>query len=266
MLKVFQGARHADFFIEGGAPAALLIHGFPGTPAEMRPLAATLNAAGWTTRGLLLPGFGPQIDSLFQRQPQEWIDATAEALSALMVAHHPVVLIGYSMGAALAIHTAARLKPDRLILLAPFWQLGTRTQRMIFRLTKPLVRHIKPLRHANFNDPRLRHFLGQFLQDADLDDPAVQHLLRQTKVPVELFEHIQALGQQAYALAAQIDRPTLILQGRSDPAVKPALTRQLTERFTCPIAYAELDAQHHLIDPALPVWPHLERTVLDFVR
>ncbi len=66
-MKVFQGEQHADFLIERGEPAALLIHGFPGTPAEMLPLAPILNSAGWTTRGLLLPGFGAQIDSLFQR-------------------------------------------------------------------------------------------------------------------------------------------------------------------------------------------------------
>jgi hypothetical protein len=32
------------------------------------------------------------------------------------------------------------------------------------------------------------------------------------------------------------------------------------------ITYAELDAQHHLIDPALPQWPRLQQTVLDFLR
>ena len=44
-LKVFQGEHHADFLIERGEPAALLIHGFPGTPAEMRPLAPLLNVS-----------------------------------------------------------------------------------------------------------------------------------------------------------------------------------------------------------------------------
>jgi carboxylesterase len=266
MLKVFQGEHHADFLIECGAPAALLIHGFPGTPAEMRPLASTLNDAGWTTRGLLLPGFGAQIDSLFQRKSQDWIDAAVEALRSLQASHQPVVLIGYSMGAAIAIHAAARLKPDRLILLAPFWQLGTRGQRAIFRLTKPVVRHLRPFSRANFADPRLHRFLGQFLQDADLADPEVQQMIRRTKVPVDLFEQVYTLGQQAYHLAAQIDRPTLILQGRRDPVVTPRLTQQIMSRFDESISYVEIDAQHHLIDPALPDWPHLQQAVLDFVR
>ena len=267
MLKVFQGEPHTDFLIERGTPAALLIHGFPGTPAEMRPLASTLNAAGWTTRGLLLPGFGAQIDSLFQRHPQEWIDAAVMALQALKAAHQPVALIGYSLGAAISILTTSRIKPDRLILLAPFWKFGTRGQRAIFRITKPIVRHLKPLSRANFNDPRLRRFLSEFLQDADLDAPEVQQLLRQTTVPVDLFERIHALGQQAYTLAALIDRPTLILQGRHDPVVKPDFTRRLMDRIDEEmITYGEIDAQHHLIDPALPDWPRLQQAVLDFVR
>jgi len=69
-LKVFQGEQHADFLIECGEPAALLIHGFPGTPAEMRPLAPLLNSARSPTRGLLLPAFRAHIDSLFQRKSQ----------------------------------------------------------------------------------------------------------------------------------------------------------------------------------------------------
>ena len=58
--------------------AALLLHGFPGTPAEMRPLGTVLRDAGWTVHGLMLPGLGADIASLEERNFQDWSDAARE--------------------------------------------------------------------------------------------------------------------------------------------------------------------------------------------
>ena len=153
-----------------------------------------------------------------------------------------------------------------MILLAPFWKFGTRGQHAIFKISKPIVRHLKPFGRANFNDPHLRNFLGQFLQDTDLDDTEVQQLIRHMKVPVDLFKQINTLGRGAYQLAAQISQPTLILQGRRAPVVKPEFTQQLMRQFAGPLEYVEIDALHDLIDPTLPDWSRLERVVLDFIR
>jgi esterase/lipase len=73
-LNLFQAEDHQPFTWRGNGPAALLVHGFPGTPAEMRPLAESLHAQGWTTQGVLLPGFGPDFPSLMERHPQEWVE------------------------------------------------------------------------------------------------------------------------------------------------------------------------------------------------
>ena len=67
----------------------------------MRPLAELLHQDGWTVHGLLLPGFGPEIATLPQRHRDEWIAAVQDALGALRQAgHRPLLLVGYSMGAA----------------------------------------------------------------------------------------------------------------------------------------------------------------------
>jgi hypothetical protein len=65
--KPFDGCEHRSFLWKGSDCAALLLHGFPGTPAEMRPLGTVLKNAGWTVQGLMLPGLGADIESLDQR-------------------------------------------------------------------------------------------------------------------------------------------------------------------------------------------------------
>ncbi|MGV2435662.1 MAG UNVERIFIED_CONTAM: hypothetical protein LVT10_12975 [Anaerolineae bacterium] len=56
MFNAFQGQEHLPFTLEGsGKTAALLVHGFPGSAAEMRPIGDILHAQGITARGVLLP-------------------------------------------------------------------------------------------------------------------------------------------------------------------------------------------------------------------
>ena len=55
----FTGEAHQSFDLHAGPVGALLIHGFMGSPKEMRPLAHALVEAGVSARGVQLPGFGP---------------------------------------------------------------------------------------------------------------------------------------------------------------------------------------------------------------
>ncbi|MEZ4717263.1 MAG: hypothetical protein R2851_14440 [Caldilineaceae bacterium] len=96
-LQAYQGPEHEPFLWEGNGTAAVLVHGFPGTPAEMRPVADVLHAAGWTVNGLLLPGFGRDFAKIAQYNHKEW-------RSAVERRHRPArgartrVLVGNSMG------------------------------------------------------------------------------------------------------------------------------------------------------------------------
>ena len=62
----FAGPEHQSFERAADSPSgvALLLHGFPGTPAELRPLGEVLAAAGISARAPLLPGFGPAMHQL----------------------------------------------------------------------------------------------------------------------------------------------------------------------------------------------------------
>jgi carboxylesterase len=133
-LKLFQDEKHQPELLAGGRPAAVLIHGFPGTPAKMRPLANLLNKHGWTTRSILLPGFGSQFGTLFSRSYQEWIEAVKTAVVEIQQTHRPILLIRYSMGGSVALNVAAETRPDGLILQAPFRRFATFRQRFTWQV------------------------------------------------------------------------------------------------------------------------------------
>lgn len=59
--------------------------------------------AGWTVEGVLLPGFGPDIGTLDRRSFHDWINAVKKSFDALHQEHEQIVIVGNSMGGALAL-------------------------------------------------------------------------------------------------------------------------------------------------------------------
>lgn len=263
-LGLFQGPEHQTFLWEKGQPAVLLLHGFMGTPAELRPLGEAFRQADWTVQGLLLPGFGNELDTLFERRHQEWSAAATAALQDLRRRHRPVVLLGYSMGAAVGLNVAAEHPPDGLILVAPFYRIGTPVQRIIWQVVKRLFRRPQPFKRVDFSDSRLRDFFGGLLPELDLNDPATQRTLRQLRVPTAFADEIIDVGKGASEAAAKVTVPTLIVQGISDQAVRAEVTRRLLQEFAGAIQYRELAADHELVRPEDPGFDGLSSTVLAF--
>ncbi len=264
-FNLFSEPEHLPFFHEGGTPAALLVHGFPGTPAEMRPLATLLQARGWTVQGLLLPGFGPDLNTLFTRRYTEWQSAVEAAIKTLRTGHGPVVLIGFSLGGALALSAAAAAPVDRLVLLAPFWRLGNGLQAAIWRVLRFFFPVFQPFRKANFANPQLRHAVLGLFPDLDMDDPASRETLRSLRVPASLVDQVRQVGLAAWRAAPQVAAPTLIVQGQADETVRPAHTRKLSGRIPGPVEYREVAAGHALLDTDEAGWEAVSDLVLDYL-
>jgi len=195
--KPFDGNEHRSFRWQAGDHAALLFHGFPGTPAEMRPLGKVLKDAGWTVHGLMLPGLGADIASLEKRSFQDWSHAATQAMEELNRKHSRIILVGYSMGGALALHTAMEQRPAGLVLLAPFWSLGGGWIRILWPVVKLLFRRVKPLKHADFTAPDLRHGLQRMFNNVDLENPQIRQALREISVSLDSIAQVRQLGLSA---------------------------------------------------------------------
>lgn len=266
-ITAFDGEEHHAFTLNGGRPAALLIHGFPGTPDEMRPLAQSLHAAGWTTRTILLPGFGPEINDVLDRGYEDWRRAVHAALHELRQDHGPVLVIGNSMGGALAVQAAAQVGVDGLVLLAPFYRLNHVLWTLLPAL-KVVFPRFRPFRvmKPNFDDPEFREGILNFMPDLDLDDPDTQDAVREFAVPVRLFAHIRKAGQMAYRAAPKIEQPALVIQGRQDNLVNPENTGKLIKQLRGPVNYLAVEAEHDLVRDDRPAWSQVEEAVLQFAQ
>lgn len=265
-LRLFGEEQHQPFYWNGGQPAAVLIHGFLGTPDELRPLAAELHQAGWTVEGVLLPGFGPEIDTLFTRQWSEWTAAVQETVTALQQQHRPVILVGYSMGAAVALNVAAHTAVDGLALIAPFWQIGTASQRIIWQLLKHFIPQFRPFKKADFSNPQLVDFFAKIMPDLDLADPQAQESLRQLRVSARFVDQIFAVGKAAGKAAAGIRTPVHIIQGTEDETVTPERTRRLLQRFSGPVTYEEVADGHEFVKHANPGFARMAQSVLGYAQ
>lgn len=260
----FAGPEHQPFTLNGmEGRAALLVHGFPGTPAEMRPLAQALHERGWTTRAILLPGFGPELDTIAERRAEDWIAAVRGALDELRRDHGCVLLIGHSLGGALSL-AAAEARLDGLILLAPFWKLDSPLWDLLPAL-RVIFPTFRPFRLVKFDpdDPKFREGAATFMPGVDLDDPAVQAGIRDFAIPTRLFVEIRRAGMLG-AGAVGIAAPTLILQGEDDPLVKPPRTRALAARIGPAARYIETPGQHDLVDPRGAGWDAVRQHVIAF--
>jgi carboxylesterase len=261
----FNGPEHTDFTISGDKPAALLVHGFPGTPAEMRPLAKSLNERGWTVRGLLLPGFGSDLDTLPRRRAEDWIRAIKEALVDLRATHNPIMLVGISMGAALSLRVVQETPADGLVILAPFWRLSSVVWPLLPVLCR-LIPSLKPFQLVNvdYHDSGVRSILKKFFPRINPDDPQARRKLRDFILPTGMFNEIRRAGIAAYRAAAQVRVPVLIVQGIKDEVARTRMTRKLLRRYAGPVRYAEIPATHDLLDATQPVWGMVRSLILEF--
>jgi carboxylesterase len=112
-LEPAPGSRHRG--------AVLALHGFGDTPQTVRYLAEALAARGWFVRAPLLPGHGRTIAEFAKTGSAEWLAAVRVEYAGMQGEHEHTIVIGVSMGGALATILAAESPAlPALVLIAPY--------------------------------------------------------------------------------------------------------------------------------------------------
>jgi len=209
----------ASIILGDGPRRVLLLHGLTGTPTEVRPIADALHAAGFAVRAPLHAGHRDPED-LAAHGWRDWYDSAESALLEFAGAGR-VLVVGFSMGALLALRLAA-LHRERVagvasisvMLALPGWQVW---------LAGVLARMRR--------DPWYRRFVGH-LPKRGIDVRIFARGAQSPSLRVFPFRAIAELGGLQADLRGRlghIHAPLLLLHGRYDHTAPPEHSERVAQ-------------------------------------
>ena len=191
------------FDLGTGDLGVLLIHGFCGTPPEMRDLGEHLAAKGFRVHGTLLAGHGTTPEQLEQTRWSDWLASAQAQLDELKRECRLVFCAGQSMGGTISLLLAAR-NPDvaGIATLAALVSLRRFTETQII-LGSHLIRWHYPDRDS-----------------VDLwNREAVSRLRSYNRRSLRSHVDLVQLYRLARRSLPDIHQPALILHGKRDGTV-----------------------------------------------
>lgn len=231
---------------DGGPHGALVLHGFTGNCAGVRPVAEALHAAGFAIEMPLLPGHGTQVGDLLGVGWDDWYETAEDALERLSDRVDRVVVAGLSMGGALTCVLAVE-HPEvaGIACINPATQVNDEIRATVRTMLAEGSEFIPPVG-----------------SDVALEG-ATENAYELTPVPPLL-----TMFDAAERFAARLDRitcPTLVLTSRQDHVVPPSDSEFLVGQVAGPIEHVWLERSYHVatIDHD---GPEVARRIVEFAR
>ena len=192
------------FRLRGGTRGCLLLHGFAGTPPEVRGLGEHLASHGYDVMAPLLAGHGLTPEAMGATRWPDWARSAAEALRSLQATCDEVFVAGQSLGGSLALHLAATQQVRGVVTMGAMGspRFFTDWRLRIIGGLKYVVRW---------------HVPGE---DCDLGDPtALRFLHSYARRPTVCIESLLQLLSLIESELPSISVPALVLHGRRDRTV-----------------------------------------------
>jgi carboxylesterase len=226
------------FDLDGdGSIGVVCVHGFTGTPYDMRYLGGELARAGYHVHGLRLPGHGTSVEDLDETRWTEWADAVEDAFDAMRLSCNRVALVGLSLGGLLSLHVAARRPEVAAVasLAAPLWLEGLSARvaawavRGVLTRVAPMVRAIPKIGGSDIRDP--------VIKAKGYGYPAI---------PVRALAQLVQFMELVEGELDQVKQPVLVVHAEQDHTAPLACARMIAER-TRAVRTRILPRSYHVI-------------------
>lgn len=179
----------------------LLIHGFKSSPFEMSFLADFLNERfRCPTLVPRLAGHGTHIRHLNDSEWGAWDRSAEEAYRQLRERTERIIIIGMSMGGALAFRLAAKFGPIGVIAMGAPYQLPFKT-RFAY-----LIRHFVSVYYDH---------QGPDISDLEMKKSAIRY----SGIPLNAVCELRAMLSNTKPMYQQIHCPVALAHGRHDHVI-----------------------------------------------
>ena len=212
-MKKFTVPGAEPFFLPAGKTGCLLVHGFTGTPKEMRLMGDSLQQNGITVYGVRLAGHGTDIKDMPRTRWRDWLTSVEDGVSLLRAFCDHVFIAGLSMGGILSLLAASYLPLDGAIAMSTPYQIKTDWR----------IKFAKPL-------SLLVPFVDKGRSDTVDKETARTHI-DYAAYPTRSIAELVDLIKATHANLKHIDIPILMINSRSDRTVPESHQQWYTVQF-----------------------------------
>lgn len=191
---------------------ALVLHGFTGSPASMRPIAQTLAERGFAVELPRLPGHGTHWHDLHRTTWQDLAQEAVRSFEQLRARTSRQVVVGLSNGGLLALHLAQTRGADLagVVLINPFlFSLDPRMKLL------PILKSVMKSVPGVINDIAM----------PDMDEVGYD------RVPLRSLASMALLQREVRAKLGEVTVPTLLMTSRQDHIVDPSNSEEVAAKI-----------------------------------
>ncbi|WP_131923707.1 alpha/beta hydrolase [Hazenella coriacea] len=199
------------FFYKGGKTGILLIHGFSGSPSEMRPMGEYFKEQGYTVCAPLLAGHGTTPEDMEKTYWPDWWQSVLDAYERTLPEVEELFVAGLSMGGALSLYLASQKSVAGVIpMCAPVW---VQDRRAVFAGV-------------------IHHFIPYKKRKIRRAEEIERHMVTYDRTPVKCVGSLNRLIRMVRQQLPKVSAPALVIQSQMDEVVVPKSAEYIHEHIS----------------------------------
>ncbi len=197
-----------SFFFPGSHTGCLLIHGFTGTPKEMRWMGEYLAARGLSVLGVRLAGHATRPQDITRVHWTDWAASVEDGYHLLRGLADHIYLVGLSMGGVLALLMSTRLDVRGVVAMSTPWRVAAGSLAKSLRPFSAIWPYAPPGKPPP--------------NDGWFDLEALKDHICYDRTSIAAAAEFESLLEEFHSALLQVRVPVLLIQSQDDATVVPS--------------------------------------------